>query len=161
MCQTKKENHFSLIVATPRTIRLNTKSDSLFFLTDNEPPVVICPSDSTVYTDTGKTFYTLLLREADSVNDNSGVTTLTIEVNGSSYQPHDVITLSLRPSPHLLRYTATDGSNYSASCDAYVIVKGTLVHFHYSSKKCLCQTKIENHCSLIVTTLPKIRLNTI
>ena len=60
----------------------------------------------------------------DSVSDNSGVVTVTIDVDRTVYNVSDNVQLDLATSPHLLQYRATDNSMNTAVCDVYITVVG-------------------------------------
>ena len=93
-------------------------------LADDESPNITCPSNGTNTTDSGRSYATVSLPAPDSVSDNSGVVTVTIDVNGTVYRAGDEVQLDLATSPHLLQYTATDNSMNDAMCDVYITVVG-------------------------------------
>ncbi|XP_038063643.1 uncharacterized protein LOC119734296 isoform X2 [Patiria miniata] len=89
---------------------------------DVQSPNITCPADLTVYTNCRKNYSRVLLPEADSVFDNSGVSYITIDVDGSAYDAFDTVNLDIWSSPHLVRYNATDESFNFAQCEMYIRV---------------------------------------
>ncbi|XP_038046036.1 uncharacterized protein LOC119720445 [Patiria miniata] len=93
-----------------------------FFLADVQSPNITCPADLTVYTNCRKNYSRVLLPEADSVFDNSGVFYVTIDVDGSAYDVFDSVNLDLSSSPHLVHYNATDEAFNFAQCEMHITV---------------------------------------
>ncbi|XP_038045830.1 uncharacterized protein LOC119720271 isoform X3 [Patiria miniata] len=92
------------------------------FCTDVQSPNITCPANQTVYTNCRKTYSTVSLPDADFASDNSGVYSISIDVDGSAYQASVTVSLDLSASPHLLRYTATDESANYAECEMSITV---------------------------------------
>ncbi|XP_022101029.1 uncharacterized protein LOC110984806 [Acanthaster planci] len=90
--------------------------------TDTEAPNISCPANMTVYTACGKTFSSVALPDADSVSDNSGVFSVTIHIDGSTYNVSDTVSFYLEQSPYVLRYNATDESSGTSDCETYITV---------------------------------------
>ncbi|XP_038064096.1 uncharacterized protein LOC119734628 isoform X4 [Patiria miniata] len=90
--------------------------------TDVESPNILCPANLTVYTACSKTYSTATLPDADFISDNSGVVSVTIHVDDSTFEVDDAVTLFLADSPYLVRYNATDESSNSAECETYIMV---------------------------------------
>ncbi|XP_038054085.1 uncharacterized protein LOC119726452 isoform X34 [Patiria miniata] len=89
---------------------------------DGESPSITCPANQTVAMDSGKNFATVVLPSPASSSDNSGVYTVTIDVDKRFYFVNDTVSFDLAASPHLVLYTATDDAGNSATCDMYIIV---------------------------------------
>ena len=104
----------------------NNYGSILLILTfsDNESPSISCPANQTVATDPGQDYARVALPAEDSASDNSGVYTISIHVNGSTYNVGDNVTLDLATSPHLVQYIATDSSSNTAICDVFFHVVG-------------------------------------
>ena len=87
--------------------------------------MIVCPADQTVATDSGVDFASVALPAADSASDNSGHYRVTIDVGRTTYIVGDIVALPPAVSPYVVRYTITDGSMNSASCNIYITVVGT------------------------------------
>ncbi|XP_038052441.1 deleted in malignant brain tumors 1 protein-like [Patiria miniata] len=87
-------------------------------------PVIICPSNQTIVSDSNQTFATVNLPgPAASYHSSLGRLEITIDVDGSTRRVNDEVRLSITNSPHLLQYTASDANN-TATCSTQISVLG-------------------------------------
>ncbi|XP_022109740.1 uncharacterized protein LOC110989561 isoform X3 [Acanthaster planci] len=89
---------------------------------DNENPVIKCPANLTVATNSSVDNVTLALPELASASDNSGSFSVSIDVAGDMYMIGDLITLDLATGQHFVQYTATDNYTNSEMCEMHINV---------------------------------------
>ncbi|XP_038066574.1 hyalin-like [Patiria miniata] len=89
---------------------------------DNESPNITCPANETVPTDGAAPVATFTLPLLDSVVDNTGNFSVSIDVAGAQHDIGGSVRLSLSTGVHLLQYTATDSYTNSEVCDMFVTV---------------------------------------
>ncbi|XP_022094182.1 uncharacterized protein LOC110981168 isoform X7 [Acanthaster planci] len=118
---------------------------------DVEPPDIACLANLTVYTDCLKNYATVALPDVDAVFDNSGSYIISIDVKGSLFGVGDIVTFDLVTGSHLVRYTATDDSLNSESCDLLVYIAsvsdGTFCSATGNPTNCICSSNQQGLCT--------------
>ncbi|XP_033636709.1 uncharacterized protein LOC117297670 [Asterias rubens] len=90
---------------------------------DMESPNITCPSNLTVYTDSGKNYATVSLPMEESSVDNSGfIPVIDVIYDSMMYSVGDDVLFNLSMSPHIVQYLATDNSTNNATCDFNITV---------------------------------------